>query len=130
MRQRSKTYLKNFFRESKRMKIKDQILYALEAFDFNGHHEQIYDNPNDLLDMGFPVSFIFPLIDTFHSSDSYQYHRKGALVSELIGVSYTSLISAIARCLGVPSCVGVGFSGRGFAMQAKIEAICEILKSN
>jgi hypothetical protein len=112
------------------MNIKHQILYALQVFDFDGHHEEIYDNPNDLLDMGFPVSFIFPLIDTFHSSDSYQYHRKGELVREMIGVSYPSLINAIARCVGVPSNVGLGFTGRGFGMQAQIEAIQEILKKS
>ena len=110
------------------MKIKNQVLYALEAFDFDGHHEQIFDNPNDLLDMGFPVAFIFPLMDSFHSSESYRYHRQGELVDEMIGVSYASLIAAIARCLGVPSNVGTGFAGRGFAMQAQIEAIHEILK--
>ena len=112
------------------MKIKHQILYALEVFDFDGHHESIYDNPNDLLDMGFPVSFIFPLIDTFHSTEGYQYHRKGELVSEIIGVSYASLISALARCVGVPSNVGLGFAGRGFGMQAQIAAIQEILKNS
>jgi hypothetical protein len=112
------------------MNVKHQILYALEVFDFDGHHEDIYDNPNDLLDMEFPVAFIFPLIDTFHSSNSYQYHRKGELVSEMIGVSYASLISAIARCVGVPSNVGSRFTGRGFGMPAQIEAIQEILKKS
>lgn len=101
----------------------DSFRKAVEQFDLNQHHEKIYDDPNILIDAGFSAEFLLPLVRAFHSSDGYQYFRRGELVDEMIGISHMSLVYAIGERLGVPSDAGSEFTGRGFAMRAVIEAI-------
>ena len=108
--------------------MKTKIRNALNTFEIDQHHEKIYDNPNDLIDAGFPAEFLLPLINVFQSSEEYKYFRNGKIVNEMIGISHLSLVYAIAKSFGVPSDVGSGFTGRGFAMRAKIEAIQKILR--
>jgi hypothetical protein len=107
--------------------VSDDVLKAIRAFDLDQHHEKIYDDPNDLIDAGFPADFLVPLIRAFRSTKGYQYFRRGKLVKEMIGISHLSLVYAIAEHLGVPPETGSGFTGRGFAMRAKIDAIRVIL---
>jgi hypothetical protein len=102
------------------------ILKAIQALDLHQHHETIHD-PNELIDGGFPATFLLPLISIFDSSGRYQYFRQGLPVQEMIRISHLNLIYAVADYLGVSSEIGLGFTGRGFAMSAKIEAIEEIL---
>ncbi len=105
---------------------KSVILKAIQALDLHQHHETIHD-PNELIDGGFPANFLLPLIRIFDSSGRYQYVRQGRLVEEMIGISHLNLIYAVADYLGVSSEVGLGFTGRGFSMNAKIDAIESIL---
>jgi hypothetical protein len=101
----------------------DNIIRALKTFKLDQHHEKIYDNPNELIEAGFPASFLVPLIKVFESSDGYKYFRKGTIVDEMIGISHLSLIYAIVKHLGLPTDVGSNHTGRGFAMQENIDAI-------
>lgn len=103
------------------------ILKAIQTFELNQYHEKIYDDPNELIDAGFPADFILPLISAFQSNDGYQYYRRGKIVNEMIGISHPILIYAIADYLGVPPDTGSEFTGRGFSMQANIDAIRKIL---
>jgi hypothetical protein len=102
------------------------ILKAISAFDLHQYHETIHD-PNDLIDAGYPAHFLLPLISIYDSSGRYQYFRCDKPVQEIIGISHLDLIYALADYLSVPPEIGLGFTGRGFTMNAKIEAICEIL---
>jgi hypothetical protein len=102
------------------------ILKAISALDLHQHHETIHE-PNDLTAFGLPAHFLSPLISVYDSSGRYQYLRCGIPVQEIIGISHLDLIYALADYLGVPSEIGLGFTGRGFAINAKIEVICEIL---
>ena len=81
----------------------------------------------DVIEAGFPASFLLPLIRCFESGTNYGYHWEGKFVDELIGISHPSLVYAIADYLGVPSETGSRFTGRGFAMEAKIDAITGLL---
>jgi hypothetical protein len=63
----------------------------------------------------------------FESDEGYKYFRNGKIVDEMIGISHLSLIYAIAEHLGVPPGHSSGFTGRGFAMRANIDAIRKIL---
>ena len=105
----------------------EKVIQALRTFNLNAHHELIYHDPNELIDAGFPASFIFPLIQIFQSSSGYFIHWRGKVVNELIGISHLSLVYAIAHQLGVPTDTGSQFAGRGFAMRANIDAIRSIL---
>jgi hypothetical protein len=100
---------------------------AIRSFDLDQSHTKIYADPNELIEAGFPASFLLPLIRAFASSEGYKHFWRGRIVSEMIGISHRALIAAIARHVGVPDEVGSGFTGRGFAMQAQIEAIRETL---
>jgi hypothetical protein len=102
---------------------------AIRSFDLTPSHRTIYD-PNELIAKGFPGEFLLPLINSFESGDWYKYHSGGEIVDELIGISHGTLVSAIAKHLGVPDDVGSGYTGRGFAMQAEIEAIRKILRDD
>ena len=82
-----------------------------------------------LIDAGFSAEFLLPLVRAFHSSDGYRYFRRGELVDEMIGISHLSLVYAIGDRLGVPPDVGSRYTGRGFAMQAVIEAIKSLLEN-
>jgi hypothetical protein len=108
--------------------VKTEICKALHTFKLDQHYETIYDNPNDLIDAGFPAAFLLPLIIVFQSAEGYRYCCRAKNVDEMIGISHHSLVCAIAESLGVPSGTGSGFTGRGFAMRAKLEAIQEILR--
>ena len=103
------------------------ILKAIQTFELDQHHEKIFDNVNELLDVGFPAVFLLPLISVFKSGDGYQYFRGGIAVNEMIGISHLSLVYAVAKHLGVPPDTGSDFTGRGFAMRANIDAIRTIL---
>ncbi len=103
------------------------VFKAIQALDLHQHHETIHD-PNELIDTGFPAIFLLPLISIYDSSGRYQYFRCGTPVQEIIGISHLDLIYAFAKYLGVSSEVGLGFTGRGFAMNAIIDAINDILR--
>ena len=107
--------------------MRGNIIQALQTFELDQHHEKIYVDPNELIDAGFPAAFLLPLLKVFESSDGYQYFRDGKAVTEMIGISHLSLIYAIATHVGVPSGTGSGFTGRGFATRANIDAIREVL---
>lgn len=96
---------------------------AIKVFQLDRHHERIYDDPNELIEAGFPAEFLLPLIRVFTSSEGYKYHRRGTLVDEMIGISHAALVYAIAVHLGIPSDTGSTFTGRGFRLQANIDAI-------
>lgn len=106
----------------------ENLLRALQTFKLDQHHEKIYADANELIEAGFPASFLSPLIRCFESGTNYVYHWEGKIVDELIGISHLSLVYAIADYLGVPPETGSRFTGRGFAMEAKIGAIQELLK--
>jgi hypothetical protein len=101
---------------------------AIRSFDLDQSHAKIYADPNELIESGFPASFLLPLIRAFSSSEGYKYLWRGRIVSEIIGISHGALISAIACHVGVPD--DSGFTGRGFSMQAQIEAIRKILEQD
>lgn len=103
------------------------ILNAVQTFNLDQHHEKIFDDPNELIDAGFPANFLLPLINAFQSGDGFQYYRDERPVSEMIGISHRALIYAIAEHLGVPLGTGSHFTGRGFAMRENIDAIRKIL---
>ena len=105
----------------------ENLLRALQTFKLDQHHEKIHADPNELIEAGFPASFLLPLIRCFESGTNYGYHWEGKFVDELIGISHLSLVYAIADYLGVPSETGSRFTGRGFAMEAKIDAITGLL---
>ena len=105
--------------------LNNSILKAIQALELCEHHERIHD-PNELIDAGFPAGFLLPLISVFDSGGRYQYYRCGKAVQEIIGISHLTLIYAIAEYLGVPYDIGLGFTGRGFAMRAKIDAIRDL----
>jgi hypothetical protein len=107
--------------------MRSDIVTALHTFQLDRNHERIYPDPNELVEAGFPASFLLPLMRVFESSEEYKYFRDGEIVHEMIGISHLSLIYAIAEHLGVPPERGSGFAGRGFAMRANIDAIREIL---
>jgi len=79
---------------------------------------------------GFPAFFLRPLIDVFESSEGYKYFRDGKIVDEMIGINHLRLIYAIAEHVGVPPNTGRQFVGRGFAMEANIEAIRMVLEEH
>jgi hypothetical protein len=108
--------------------MKSEIVRALQTFELDQNHERIYSDPNELIEAGFPASFLLPLIRVFESNGGYKYFRKGKIVAEMIGISHLSIIYGIADHLGVPPETGSGFTGRGFAMRANIEAIRNILR--
>ncbi|MBU1647766.1 MAG: hypothetical protein KJ846_06745 [Proteobacteria bacterium] len=89
----------------------------------NVNHNKVYPDPNVLIKQGFDAEFILPLIEVFKSTPDYVYVYEMELVQELIGVSHLRLIYAIADHLKIPKGVGANYTGRGFAMQAVIEAI-------
>lgn len=101
------------------------IRSAIEYLD----HGKVYHDPNFLISQGFDADFILPLIQVFKSSPDYVYFYKMEIVEELIGVSHPRLIYAIADYLKIPKDVGANYTGRGFAMQAVIEAIKEEIDS-
>lgn len=101
----------------------NDLLKAIRDFKLDQHHEKIYTDPNKLIIEGFPAKFLLPLIRTFQSADGYKYFHQGNIVDEMIGISHPALIYAIADYLGVPPDTGSGFTGRGFAMRAVIDAI-------
>jgi hypothetical protein len=101
---------------------------AIRQFDIDQSHSKIYDDPNDLIEMGFPASFLLPLIKVYQSSDDYKYFCRGEIVNELIGISHFAIVAAIANHLGIPPDIGSQFTGRGFAMHAIIDAIRLALK--
>jgi len=107
--------------------VNNSIVKAIQAFDLDQSHEKIYDDPNILIEAGFPATFILPLICSFHSTDGHKYFRRGKIVDEMIGISHVTLINAIAEYLGVPPDTGSDFTGRGFAMRANIDTIRKIL---
>lgn len=102
------------------------ILNAIQEFELDQNHNKIYDNPNKLINVGFPADFLLPLIRVFKSTDG-PYFWRGKIVDEMIGISHLTFIYAIAEYLGVPSHIGSEFTGSGFAMRAKIDAIRKIL---
>jgi hypothetical protein len=102
-------------------------LRATQAFKLDRHHELIYDDPNELIEAGFPGSFLLPLVRVFQSGNGHIYHRRGTIVDEMIGISHAALICAIADRIGVPPTMGIGYSGRGFELGEKIEAIRKVL---
>jgi hypothetical protein len=110
--------------------MRGSILTALETFQLDQHHEKIYADPNELIRAGFPASFLLPLIRVFESTDTYKYFCDGKVVDELIRISHLPLVYAIADHIGVAPDVGRGFTGRGFAMRAKIEGIQKLLDEN
>lgn len=89
----------------------------------NVNHNEVYHDPNILINQGFTAEFILPLVQVFKSTPDYVYFYKMEPVQELIGVSHLHLIYAIADYLKIPKDVGANYTGRGFSMQAKIEAI-------
>ena len=97
----------------------EAIRKAIEILD----HNKVYHDPNILIEQGFEAEFVLPLIQLFKSSPDYVYFCKGDIVDELIGVSHARLIYAIADYLKISKKVGTGYTGKGFAMQAVIEAI-------
>jgi hypothetical protein len=99
------------------------IMHALKTFELQQSHEMVYTDPNVLIEAGFPAFFLRPLIDVFESSEGYKYFRDGKIVDEMIGISHLRLIYEIAAHVGVPPNTGRQSIGRGFAMQANIEAI-------
>jgi|TARA_Y100000310_G_scaffold94317_1_gene91940 hypothetical protein len=103
---------------------------AIRQFELDQHHEKIYDDPNELIEAGFPADFLLPLISVYKSSDYYRYFRREEFVDEMIGISHLALIYAIADYLGVPEGTGSRFTGRGFAMRATIRAINSILSES
>ena len=105
----------------------DNVIRAAQTFELDQPHEKIYENPNELIEAGFPGDFLLPLVELFKSSDGYKYFRRGEIVSEMIGIRHIALIYAVARHLDVPSNTGSQFSGRGFTMRANIEAIRKVL---
>jgi hypothetical protein len=107
--------------------VDNDIIRALRSFDLDQSHDKVYADPNELVQNGFPSSFLLPLITNFESSDEYVYFWEGNVVRELIGISHASLVYAIAKHVGVPSEMGSRFTGRGFAMRAVIDAIRDIL---
>jgi hypothetical protein len=107
--------------------VNDGVIRATQTFELDQHHETIHDNPNELIEAGFPGKFLLPLMEVFESSESYRYFRHGQIVNEMIGIRHSALIYAIARHLGVPSSTASGFTGRGFAVRATIEAIRKVL---
>jgi hypothetical protein len=113
---------------SKETLMSENLLRALQTFKLDQHHEKIYADANELIEAGFPASFLLPLIRCFESGTNYVYHWEGKIVDELIGISHLSLVYAIADYLGVPAEIGSRFTGRGFAVEAKIDAIQELLK--
>jgi hypothetical protein len=106
------------------------IIQALKTFELDQHHEKIYSDPNELIEAGFPASFLLPLIRVFESTEGYKYFYNGKVVSEMIGISHLSLIYAIAKHVGVPPETGPNFTGRGFAMRENIEAIRTLLNED
>jgi hypothetical protein len=104
-------------------------MQALHTFDLDQHHEKVYADPNELIDAGFPASFLLPLLKVFASGDGRVFFRNGNPVGEMIGISHLSLVYAVASHLGVPPGTGSQFTGRGFAMRANIDAIREVLDS-
>jgi hypothetical protein len=102
---------------------------AIRSFDLTPNHRTIYDDPNELITQGFPAAFLLPLITIFESGNKEVYYRRGEVVEEMIGISHPALISAIAEYLGVPEDVGSAFTGRGFAMNAQVDAIRKILNA-
>jgi hypothetical protein len=88
------------------------IVTALNAFQLDQNHERIYTDPNELVEAGFPASFLLPLMRVFKSSEGYKYFRVGKIADEMIGISHLSLVYAIAEHLGVPPGTGSGFTGR------------------
>jgi hypothetical protein len=105
----------------------DDVLDAIQVFKLDQHHEKIYTDPNELLNKGFPADFLLPLISIFRSTEGYQYFHQGKRMGEMIGIRHSALIYAIAEYLGVPPDTGSGFTGRGFAMRAVIDAIHKTL---
>jgi hypothetical protein len=51
------------------------------------NHNRIYADPNELIEAGFPASFLLPLIKAFASSEGHKYFWDGTIVSEMIGIS-------------------------------------------
>ncbi len=101
---------------------------AVKQFNLGESHRKIYVDLNELIKAGFSAEFLLPLIETFHSSASDVYYCRGEFIAEMIGISHLSLIYAIGRRLGVPENTGADFTGRGFAMEAVIDAINAALK--
>lgn len=105
------------------------LLRALQTFNLDQNHRKIYADPNELVEAGFPASFLLPSITCCESDANHIYHWRGKIVDELIGISHFSLVNAIADGLGVAPATGSDFTGQGFAMRANIDAIQELLKS-
>ena len=63
--------------------VSDNVIRAAQTFDLDQHHEKIYDNPNDLIEAGFPGDFLLPIVKVFKSSVSYKYFRRGEIVNEM-----------------------------------------------
>jgi hypothetical protein len=86
--------------------MRSDIVTALHTFQLDQNHERIYTDPNELVEAGFPASFLLPLMRVFESSEGYKYFRDGKIVDEMIGISHLSFIYAIAEHLGVPPGTG------------------------
>ncbi len=106
----------------------DAFRRAVKQFNLDENHGKIHEDPNELIKAGFSAEFLLPLIKTFRSSASYVYFCRGEFIAEMIGISHLSLVYAIGHRLGVPENTGAGFTGRGFAMRAVIDAINAALK--
>ena len=109
--------------------MEDVIIKAVKSFNLKQHHEHIYANPNELIRAGFPASFLLPLIQIFQSTEGYNYFCEGEFVDEMVGISHRSVVYALGKYLGVPADTGAGLTGRGFAMQAVVDAIQQKLKT-
>jgi len=106
------------------------IVRAVQRFDLNQSHNYVHDDPNELIKIGFPASFLLPLIRVLQSSTGYNYFWRGQIVDEMIGIPHITLVYAIAEHLGISPDIGSNFTGRGFAMQAVVDAIQQILRSS
>jgi hypothetical protein len=107
----------------------DAILRAVQKYELDQNHNKVYDDPNELIEIGFPASFILPLIRVFRSREEYKYFWRGQIVDEMIGISHLSLVYAIAEDFGISSDAGSKFTGRGFAMRAIVDSIRQVMRS-
>lgn len=101
---------------------------AIRNFAFAEGHRTIYHDPNALIAQGFPASILVPLIEAFASDAGEMYFYCGKPVDELIGISHSRIVYAIAQHLGISGDVGGQYTGRGFQLQAMIDAIQHKLK--
>jgi hypothetical protein len=106
------------------MEPRDQILAALELFELDGNHRQVFD-PNDLIKKGFPGELVWSVCKLIRMTDGdgYFLQVRGQMVESFVGVERFSFVLAIGKALDLDLDHVGDFTGRGFTMRAAIVEI-------